>query len=79
MRAGWQNDDAAAATCPKTFSELKMGHAKIFNFSPKMYKLSNSISRDSGDFPYSSHTKYVNYECLGLKEIGVIFPSLRDA
>jgi hypothetical protein len=59
--------------------ELKAGHAKIFNFSPKTYKLSNSISRDSGDSPDSNHTKYVNYECLDLKEIGVIFPSLRDA
>ena|SRR2546421_12580402 len=59
--------------------ELKVGHAKIFNFSPKTYKLSDSISRDSGDSPDSNHTKCVNYECLDLKEIGVMFPSLRDA
>jgi hypothetical protein len=56
-----------------------MEHAKIFNFSLETYKLSNSISRDSSDSPYSTHTKYVNYECLNLKEIGVIFPSLGDA
>jgi hypothetical protein len=63
----------------KDLPGLKVGHAKIFNFSPKTYKLLNSISRDSGDSPDSNHIKYVNYECLDLKEIGVIFPSLRDA
>jgi hypothetical protein len=41
--------------------ELKVGQAKSFNFSPKTYKLPNSISRDSGDSPDSNHTKYVNY------------------
>jgi hypothetical protein len=58
---------------------LKVEHAKIFNFSLSECKLSNSTSRDSGDSPDSNHTKYINYECLDLKEIGVIFPSLRDA
>jgi hypothetical protein len=62
----------------KAFAELKVGHAKIFNFSPNKYKLSNSISRDSGDSPDSNHTKYINYEYLDLKEIGVVFPYLRD-
>ena len=59
--------------------KLKVGHAKIFNFTPKTYELLNSISRDSENSPDSNHTKYVNYGCLDLKEIGVIFPSLRDA
>src|SRR5580704_7534688 len=60
----------------KDFPSRKVGHAKIFNFSLRACKLLNSISRDSGDSPDSNHTKYVNYECLHLKEIGVIFPSL---
>jgi hypothetical protein len=45
----------------KAFAGLKVGHAKIFNFSPNVYKLSNSISRDSGDSSDSNHTKYINY------------------
>ena len=57
----------------------QVGHAKIFNFSPETYKLPNSISGYSSNSPDSNHTKCVNYECLDLKEIGVIFPSLRDA
>jgi hypothetical protein len=63
----------------KAFAGLKVGHTKIFNFSPNVYKLSNPISRDSGDSPDSNYTKYINYEYLDLKEIGVIFPSLRNA
>jgi hypothetical protein len=63
----------------QNITELKVGHAKIFNFTPKIYKLPNSISRDNDDSPDSNYTKYVNYECLDLKEIGVIFSSLRDA
>jgi hypothetical protein len=63
----------------KIFPSLKVGHAKIPNFTSKTHKLPNSISRDSDDSPDSNHTKYVNYECLDLKEIDVIFPSLRDA
>jgi hypothetical protein len=63
----------------KDLPGLKVGHGKIFNFLPNTYKLLNSISRDSGDSLDSNYTKYINYKYLGLKEIGVIFPSLRDA
>ena len=63
----------------KDLLESQVGHAKFFNFSPKTYKLPNSISRDSDNSSDSNHTKCVNFECVDLKEIGVIFPSLRDA
>jgi hypothetical protein len=43
----------------KAFAGLKVGRAKIFNFSPNIYKLSNSISRDRGDSSDSNHTKYI--------------------
>jgi hypothetical protein len=43
----------------KAFAGLKVGHAKIFNFSSNVYKLSNSIFRDSGDSPGSNYTKYI--------------------
>jgi hypothetical protein len=59
--------------------EVKVGHAKIFNFSPNVCKLSISISRDSRSSPDSNLIRYMDYGCLDLKEIGVIFPSLRDA
>jgi hypothetical protein len=52
---------------------------KVFNFCHKAQKLLRYISRDSGDSPDSNHTKYTNYESLDLKEISIIFPSLRDA
>jgi hypothetical protein len=54
--------------------ELKVGHAKIFNFSPKTYKLPNSISRDSDDSPDSNHTKYVNYGCEIREKISILSP-----
>jgi hypothetical protein len=54
--------------------ELKVGHAKIFNFSPKTYKLSNSISRDSGDSPDSNYAKYVNYGYEIREKIPIISP-----
>jgi hypothetical protein len=54
--------------------ELKVGHAKIFNFSPKTYKLSNSIFRDSGDSPDSNYTKYINYGCEIREKIPIISP-----
>jgi hypothetical protein len=59
--------------------ELKVGHANIFNFSPNIRNLSNSISRDSGGSSDSNHTRYMDYGCRDPKEMGIIFPSLGDA
>jgi hypothetical protein len=59
--------------------ELKVGHANIFNFSPNIRNLSNSISRGSGGSSDSNHTRYMDYGCLDPKEMGIIFPSLGDA
>ena len=59
--------------------ELKIGHANIFNFSPNIRNLSNSISRDSGGSSDSNHTRYMDYGFLDPKEMGIIFPSLGDA
>jgi hypothetical protein len=56
------------------FSELKIEHAKIFNFSPKTCKLSNSISRDSYNPPDSNHTKCINYGCEIREKTPIIFP-----
>ena len=56
---------------------LKVGHTNIFNFSPNIRKLSNSISRDSGGSSDSNHTRYIDYGCLDPKEMGIIFPSPR--
>ena len=53
---------------------MKVGHAKIFNFSPKTYKLSNFISRDSGDSPDSNYAKYVNYGYEIREKIPIISP-----
>jgi hypothetical protein len=58
----------------KAFAGLKIGQAKIFNFSPNIYKLSNSISRDSGDSPDSNYTKYINYGYRIREKILIIFP-----
>ena len=47
---------------------------KIFNFSSKIYKLPNSISRDSGDSLDSNHTKYVNYGYEIREKIPILSP-----
>jgi hypothetical protein len=62
----------------KGFGESESRMRKFFNFCHKAQKLLRYISRDSGDSSDSNYTKYTNYECLDLKEINIIFPSLRD-
>ena len=70
-------------TCMETwFSKLcgmKVGHAKIFNFPPNIYDLSNSIPRDSGDSPDSNHTNYINYGCEIREKIPIVFPEVRES
>jgi hypothetical protein len=58
----------------KAFAGLKVGHAKMFNFSPNAYKSLNSISRGSGDSSDSNYTKYINYGCEIREKMGVVFP-----
>jgi hypothetical protein len=62
----------------KAFAGLEVGHAKMFNFSPNVYKLSNSISRGSGDSSDSNYTKYINYGCKTREKIGAVFPYPRE-
>ena len=56
------------------FWSLEIGYAKIFNFSPNVCTLSNSISRDSACSPDSNHTKYINYGCELREKVPIIFP-----